>query len=79
MAHLSRTSLNIGSNQEVGDRLDNAFLTSFVGNPWATGELRVNSSLVKGGHIIFPFFLLKGNAILTMTPKADYVTQTLEN
>ena len=38
----------------------------------AVGGLRVNSCSVKGGLIIFPLFLLKGNAILRMTPKADY-------
>ena len=56
---------------EVCDRLGKTFLTSLVGNHWATGGLLVNSSSVKGGLIIFPLFLLEGNAILPMTPKAD--------
>ena len=43
---------------------------SFVGNHWATGGIRVNSSSVKGGLISFPLFLLKENAILPMTSKA---------
>ena len=56
---------------EVCDRLGKAFLTSPVGNQWATGGLWVNSSSVKGRLIIFPLFLLEGNAILPMPPKAD--------
>ena len=31
----------------------------------------MNSSSVKGGLINIPLFLLEGNAILPMTPKAD--------
>ena len=56
---------------EVCDRLGRTFLMSLVGNHWSTGGLQVNTSLVKEGLIIFPLFLLEGNAILPMTPKAD--------
>ena len=38
--------------------------TSLVGSHWVIGGLRVNSSPVKAGLIIFPLFLLEGNAIL---------------
>ena len=38
-------------------------------NHWATGGLHVNLTSLKGGPIIFPLFLLKGNAILAMTRK----------
>ena len=44
----------------VCDKLGKTFLTSLAGNHLATGELRVNLSLVKGGLIIFPLFLLEG-------------------
>ena len=68
---LDWTSLNMSSNGEVCDSLGNTFLTSLFGNHGATVGLRVNSSSVKGGpHLSFPFFLLKGNAILPMTSKA---------
>ena len=40
------------------------------GNHWATGGLRVNLTLVKGGLISFPLFLVEENAILPMTPRA---------
>ena len=73
MVHLSQTSPNMSSIEEVCDRLSKTFLMSLVGNHWATGGLRVNSSSVKGGLIIFSLFLLEGNAILPMTPKADCV------
>ena len=73
IAHLSRTSPNTSSIGEVCDRLCKKFLTSLVGNHWATGGLWVNLYSVKGGPIIFPLCLLKGNAILPMTPKADSV------
>ena len=59
---------------EVCDRLGKTFLTSLVGNHWATGGVGVNSSSVKGGLKIFPLFLLEGNAILPMTPRVDCVT-----
>ena len=71
MAHLSRTSPNISSIVEVCNRLGKTFLTSLVGNHWATGGLLVNSCLEKGGLLIVPFFLLVGNAILPITPEAD--------
>ena len=61
------------------DRLGKIFLTSLVGNHWATGGLRVNSSSVKGGLIIFPLFLLEENAILPMTPRADCAPPILWN
>ena len=71
MSHLSQTSPNMSSIREVCDRLGKTFLKSLVGNHWATRGLLMNSSSVKGSIIIFPLFLFKGNAILTMTPKAD--------
>ena len=70
MAHLSQTPPNISSIGKVCDRLVKTFLMSLLGNHRATGGLRVNLSSVKGGLINFPLFLLKGNAILPMTPKA---------
>ena len=79
MAHLSRTSPNMSPIREVCDRLGKIFLTSLVGNHWATGGLRVNSSSVKGGLIIFPLFLLEENAILPMTPRADCAPPILWN
>ena len=60
MAHLPWTSPNMGSIGEVCDRLGKTILKSLVGNHWATGGLRVNSSSVKGCLIIFPFFSLRG-------------------
>ena len=42
MANLSPTSPNMSSIGEVCDRLNKTFLTSIVGNHWATGGLRVN-------------------------------------
>ena len=57
MAHLSGTSTNMSSIGEVCDRLVKPFLTSLVGNHWATGGLWVNSYLVKGGLKIFTLFL----------------------
>ena len=74
MAYLSRTSPNLSSIGEVCDRLGKTFLTSLVGNPWATGGLRVKTYAAKGGLILFPLFLLEGNAILPMTPKTDCET-----
>ena len=62
---------NMSSIGEVCNSLWKTFLTSLVGNHRAFGGLRVNSSSVKGWLINFPLFLLKGNAILLMTPKAD--------
>ena len=75
MAHLSQTSPIVSSIGENCDRLSKTVLTSLVGNHWATGKHWVNSSLVKGGLIIFPLFLLEGNAILPLTHKADCVTR----
>ena len=43
MANLSPTP-NMSSIGEVCDRHSQTFLTSFVGNHWATGGLRVNST-----------------------------------
>ena len=71
MAHLAQTPTNMSSIGEVCDRLGKTFLMSLLGNLSATGGLRVNSSSVKGGVISFSLFLLEGNAILPMTPKAD--------
>ena len=70
MAHLSQTPPNMTSIGEVCDSLGKTFLTSLVGNLRATGGLRVNLYSVKGGLINFLLFLLKGNAIFPMTPKA---------
>ena len=67
MAHLSQTAPNMSSIGEVCDSLKKTFLTSLVGNHRATGGLWVNSSSVKGGHINFPFFLLKGKGIKWLT------------
>ena len=72
LAHLSRTSPNKSSVGEVCSRLEKTFLTSQVGNRWSTGGLWVNSYSLKGGLIIFPLFLLEGNAILQMTPMAEF-------
>ena len=75
--HLSQTSPNMSSIGEVCNILGKTFLTSLVGNHWATGRLRLNLSSVKGGLIIFPLLLLEGNAILPMTPKAHCVVHML--
>ena len=72
MAHLSRTSPSMSSMGKVCDMLGKTFRTSLVGNHRATGGLCVNSSSVKGVVIIFPLFLLEGNATLLMTPKANW-------
>ena len=73
IAHLPQTPPNMSSIGEVWASLGKTFLMSFVVNHRATGGLRMNSSSVKGGLINFPFFLLKGNAILPMTPKVGCV------
>ena len=70
MVHLSHTPPNMSSIRAVWDSLGKTFLTSLVGNLGATGGLQVSSSPVKAELIIFPLFLLKGNAILPMTLKA---------
>ena len=57
----------------IGNTLGKTFLTSVVGNYWSTSGLRVNLYSVKGRLIIFPLFLLEGNAILVMTPQAHCV------
>ena len=44
MANLSLTSPNMNSIGEVFKRLGKTFLMSLVGNHWATGGLRVNST-----------------------------------
>ena len=71
MIHLSKTQPNMSSIGAVCDSLGKTFLTLLLGSLGATGGLWVNSSSVKGRLIIFPLFLLEGNAILPMTPKAD--------
>ena len=71
MAHLSQTPPNMSAIGAVCDSFGKTFLTSLVGNYWATGGLWVNSFPVKGGLIRFPLFLLKENAILSMTARAD--------
>ena len=60
------------------DSLGNTSLKSLVGNHWATGGLRVNSSTVMGGLISFPLFLLKENGILPMTVKAGCAWEETE-
>ena len=76
MAHLSLTTPNISSIGEVCDSVRMDLLSSSGGDHWATGGLRVNSTSVKGGLIRFPLFMLDGNAILPMTPKAGCALQT---
>ena len=73
MVYLSQTPTNMSSVGAVCDSLGKTFLTSLVSNLGATGRVLVNSSPVKGELIIFPLFLLEGNAILPMTPKAGFV------
>ena len=70
MVHLSQTPINMKSIGAVCDSLGKTFLTSLVGSLGAAGGLLVNSSQVKGELIIYPLFLLEGNAILPMTHKA---------
>ena len=67
MIHLSQTPTNMSSIGAVCDRLGKTFLLLLVDNLGATGGLRVNSSPVRVKLIIFPLFLPKGNAILSMT------------
>ena len=67
MANLSPCSPNMSSIAEICDKLGKTFLTSLVGNYWATDGLRVNLTL----DTIFPLFLLKGNTILSITSKTD--------
>ena len=51
MTCLSRPPPNMNSIGEVCNSLGLDSLTTFVGNHWATGGLRVNSTSVKGGII----------------------------
>ena len=74
MIHLSQTPPNMSSIGAVCDSLGKRFLTTLVANLGASGGLLVNSSPVKLKLIIFPLFLLEGNAILPMTLKAVRVT-----
>ena len=67
MANLSPTSPSMSLIREVCDKLVKTFLTSLFDNHWANGGLLVNSTQ----FIIFPLFLLEGNTILPITPKAD--------
>ena len=69
MAYLSQTSPNTISIGEVCVRLDKRFLTSLIGKHWATSGLQVTLSSVKGVFIIFPLFLLEGDAILQIAPR----------
>ena len=55
---------------EIYNRLGKTFLTLLVGNHWVTGGLRV-----KRRRIVFLLFLLEGDAILPMIPRADCDTQ----
>ena len=61
---------NTSSIRERCDNLGTDWLSSFDDNLWATGRLRVNLTSGRGGLITFPLLLFKGNAILSMTPKA---------
>ena len=72
IAHLSRTSPNMSSIGEVCDRLGKTFLTSLVGNLWAIGGLRVNST----PDYNLPLVPLKGNTILPITLKAERALYT---
>ena len=74
MAYLFQTPPYTNSNGAVCDSLGKTSLTSLAGNYWATEFL------------IFPLFLLKENAILPMTARADcacntsfYVAKLLRN
>ena len=71
IAHLSRPQPNMSLIGEGCDSLGTDQLSPFGGDHWATGGLRVNLTAVKGGLISFPLFLLEGNALLPMLPKAD--------
>ena len=71
MTHLSEPQPNMSSIREGCNSLGKTFLTSLVGNLWATGGFLVNSDSVEGGPINFPLLLLEGNVILPMTPKAN--------
>ena len=55
MINLSQTPPNMSSIEAVCDSLGKTSVTSLVGNYWATGGLRVNSSPVKGKFISSPF------------------------
>ena len=70
MLLLSQTPPNMSSIGEVCDSLGNTLLLLLINNLEATGGLRVNTSPVKVKLIVFPLFLLEGNAILPMTAKA---------
>ena len=70
LVYLSQTSSNKSKIGEFSDRLGTDGLSLYGRNPWATGDLRVNSYSGEGGLISFPFFLVEGNAILPMTPRA---------
>ena len=72
MTHLSQPQPNLSSIKEGCDSLGKTFLTSLVGNQWASGGLWVNSSPVKGGLISFPLFLLEENEILPITSTANH-------
>ena len=71
MTHLSQPQPNTSSIGEGCNSLGKTFLTSLVGNLWATGGFRVNLYSGEGGLISFPLLLLEGSAILPMTPKAN--------
>ena len=60
IVHLSQNPPNMSSIGALCDRLGKTFLTFLLGNLWATGGLRVNSSRVKVKLIIFPLFLPRG-------------------
>ena len=70
LVYLSQTSSNKSKIGEFSDRLGTDGLSLYGRNHWATGDLQVNSYSGEGGLISFPFFLVEGNAILPMTPRA---------
>ena len=73
-ACLSWPQLNMSAIVEGCHSLRKTSLMSLVGNHWAAGRLRVNSSSVKEKLISFPLFLLEETAILPMSAMAGCAT-----
>ena len=74
MINFSWPSPNMSSIGEVCDMLGTVWLSLSGGNHWATGVFQLSSTSMKGGLISFPLFLVEGNAILPMTPRAGCVS-----
>ena len=70
VANLSWTSPNMSS---IGGVCSGSLMTSLVGNHWAFGRLRVNST---PDHIFFALFLLEGNTILQITHRRTVLAFT---